>query len=97
MKEVWADISGHSGYQVSNMGDVKNKRSGHILKQGDNGNGYKIVTLRGDKDEKPKMHYVHRLVAAAFCKREDGKNYVDHINCLTYSHVFWAWEYVNGS
>lgn len=87
MKEIWADISGHNGYQVSNMGNVKNKRSGRILKQGDNGNGYKIVVLRGGKDEKPKMRYVHRLVAVAFCKREDGKNYVDHINCVRDDNV----------
>lgn len=42
----------------------------------DNGNGYKVVGL--NRDGKVKNHYVHRLVAAAFLEKPDGKDYINH-------------------
>ena len=67
--EIWKDICGFEGYQVSNKGRVrsfKNNRHGlcetpHILKTDINSNGYERVFL-GNK------HHllVHKLVANAF-------------------------------
>lgn len=76
--ETWKDIEFNTNYQVSSLGNIRNKNNGHILKQQDNGNGYKLICLRTNKVQK--RFYVHRLVAFAFCKKGTGKDYVDHIN-----------------
>ena len=68
MVEFWYDVPGYEGlYQFSDLGRVKSlsyKRSGkeRIMKQQDNGNGYKFVVLSKQGSE-PKYFYVHRLVA----------------------------------
>lgn len=80
MEEIWADIDGFDKYQVSNMGNIRSLKSMRILKQQDKDNGYKVIFLR--KDRILRQFYVHRLVAYAFCKKEEGKDYVDHINCI---------------
>ena len=46
MEETWKDIEGYEGlYQVSNLGRVKSLRSGKLLKQYINHQGYSQVTL----------------------------------------------------
>lgn len=58
----WAGIAGFEGrYQVSDHGDVRNTKTGRVLKALAFPNGYLRVYLgRG------KAYLVHRLVAAAF-------------------------------
>lgn len=45
-----------------------------IKSYGDNGNGYKIVSIKGN------MRYVHRLVAKAFIPNPNNYPHIDHIN-----------------
>ena len=52
MEEIWKDIGDDRAkkiYEVSNLGKVRNKISGHILKVQDNGFGYKQVIIRKEK------------------------------------------------
>jgi hypothetical protein len=71
MIEFWRDVQGYEGiYQVSDLGRVKSLNYGGtgkeaIMKQQDNGNGYKFVRL-SKKGEKLKHVYVHRLVAESW-------------------------------
>ena len=79
--EIWKDIEGYEGYQVSNKGRVKStiaRKEGKLLKPSANKSGYFIVVLR--VNGKPKTHYVHRLVAEAFIPNPDNKSEIDHIN-----------------
>lgn len=85
--EIWRDIEGYDGYQVSNQGNVRGvdrlsisgKRvRGVIRKQILNKNGYLYVNLRANN--KPKNLAVHRLVASAFVENPNGCNTVNHIN-----------------
>lgn len=90
MNEVWKDIQGYEGkYQVSNLGRVKSlaryrKNNGNsqtfqeerILKQSINNCGYCIVEL--SFEGKRKRYSVHRLVANAFVKNDEGKEQVNH-------------------
>lgn len=89
MQEEWKDIVGYEGiYRVSNQGKVlslnygpkgKNhfiNNSERVMRQTKSNCGYLQVMLY--KDGKPKVKYVHRLVAEAFIEKVDGMNQVNH-------------------
>lgn len=83
--EVFTDIPGYEGYQVSNYGRVKNNKTGKILKPYLT-RGYLRVSLYNDSGRKCKL--VHRLVAEAFLPNPDNKSDVNHINgCKTDANV----------
>ena len=74
--EHWASIDGYSNYQVSWFGRVTNTKTGRILKPGTSGPGYLFVHL--SKNGKPKIHYIHKLVAREWVPNPEGKRCVDH-------------------
>ena len=68
--EIWKDIEGYPGYQVSNMGRVKSlvkayRREEIILKGSPNTTGYILVQLYPEP-RKRKSLLVHRLVMLTF-------------------------------
>lgn len=66
MAEQWRDVVGFEGqYQVSDVGRLRNVRSGRHLKGSPNGGGYVIVQLTPERG-KCRALYLHRLVCAAF-------------------------------
>ena len=72
MREIFKTIVGT--YSISNLGNVRNDKTGKILKQYTNNCGYKIIVLLG------KCYAVHRLVAQAFIPNPDNLSDVNHIN-----------------
>lgn len=65
MVENWREIPGYEGlYAVSDMGRVKNSRSGKILAPVVKSSGYLAVCL--SKDGQHKLKTIHRLVLLAF-------------------------------
>lgn len=82
--EIWKDIEGYEGlYQVSNLGNVKSLNYRHHggtsnLHQYRLPQGYMVVHLY--KDNKKKMHYVHRLVGQAFLDNPQNLPEINHIN-----------------
>ena len=83
----WIPIEGYEGrYLVSNTGSVKSlvsthngrtpKRNEHILKQYES-NGYLRVGLT-KQFEKPRYHFVHRLVLSSF--KDKSNLFVNHID-----------------
>ena len=72
MGETFKTIVGT--YSISNLGNVRNDKTGKILKQHTNNCGYKIIVLLG------KCYAVHRLVAQAFIPNPDNLSDVNHIN-----------------
>lgn len=94
--ETWKSIKGYEGYyEVSNKGNVRSvqririennchggrtyrRDQGKLLRPTNNGYGYLVIGLR--KNGKRKNHYVHRLVAEAFCENPNGKTVVNHID-----------------
>ena len=91
-KEIWRNISGYPGYQVSNKGNVKSlernvkRKNGSIctikekiLKPGKTSDNYLYVCLC--KDNKRKNIFVHRLVGYAFVQNDSIFNtYINHKN-----------------
>lgn len=88
-QEIWKDVVGYEDfYQVSNMGNVRSKDTyvdgmlvkGKILTLYHDTKGYLFVWLNNGIENK--MHRVHRLVAIAFIKRKEDKDFIDHINTV---------------
>ena len=89
MKEIWKDIKGYEGYQVSNLGRVRSldridsnnhPLKGVILKPYISNSGYLLVGLY--KQQKRDRKLLHRLVAEAFIPNPDNKPEIDHINTI---------------
>lgn len=85
MEEIWKDITvEYKGvlhdftglYEVSNMGRVRNSKTGRIMKLIKNKQGYLLVAL--SRNGKQKNFYIHRLVASAFIPNPNNLPYVNH-------------------
>lgn len=76
--EEWKQIDGYDNYEVSTWGNVRNVKTGKLLKQQENHNGYLRVNLY--KNGKSKHFGVHRLVAIAFIPNPYNKPTVNHID-----------------
>lgn len=82
MKEEYRTIKEFPRYAISNLGNVKNINTGHVISQRKATNGYMRVNLRygNKKYERAKTRSVHRLVAEHFLNKVNGKDYVNHID-----------------
>jgi hypothetical protein len=78
MFEEYRQIEGYDNYSVSNMGNVRNDKTGRIRKPATDRDGYLCVDLW--KKCKGKTKRIHRLVAVAFLENPDNLREVDHIN-----------------
>ena len=75
------------------MGRIRSLRSGKIRKLVPNKqNGYLMIVLCGDDFKKTVT--VHRLVAAAFCEKPDGCDFVNHKDENKHNNVASNLEWV---
>ena len=78
MSEIYVNITGYPNYQVSNFGNVKNVKTGRILKPVPDRYGYLKVSLSNGGDISTKS--IHKLVASEFLQNPENKACVDHID-----------------
>ena len=76
--ETFVKIEGFEKYEVSNLGKVRNIKSGRILKPFPNRGGYLRHRLYGY--DKKKNLPLHRIIATAFIDNPDEKPCVNHID-----------------
>ena len=76
--EQWRDIKENTTYQVSNLGRIRNKRTGTIRKTDIINSGYARIKLPNVANNGDSL--VHRMVAKAFCTGYAKEKQVDHID-----------------
>ena len=84
MNEYWKTIEDFPNYEVSNLGQVRNKNTGRMLSQNDNGQGYLHVGLW--KNGRCCYKYVHRLVGEAFIPNPENKETINHKDLQPYNN-----------
>lgn len=95
LKVEWKLIAGFGGtYSVSNYGDVKNNRTGKLMKPRKNEKGYLRIGLT--TNGKQKCMRVHRLVAQAFIPNPENKPEVNHIDFDKENNCVNNLEWVTG-
>jgi len=77
MEEIFKTIEGYENYEISNLGNVRNKKTNRIMKKR-NSFGYYGITL--SKNNKRFHTFIHRLIATAFIENPENKELIDHID-----------------
>ena len=73
--EEWKTLFFNNGYEVSNLGRLRNKKTKVIAKGTIQKNGYVVVSVNNQN------YRLHRLVLQTWCPNEDYEELtVDHIN-----------------
>jgi hypothetical protein len=76
--EIWKEIEGYLGCEISNQGRVK--QDGKLRPLYKNKDGYMVVNI--GKRDKRKQFRVNRLVATAFISNPENKPQVNHKNSV---------------
>ena len=77
-KEIFKPIPGYEGFEASNLGNIRNAKTGKILKLRSDGRGYLLISLYVNGFLK--SYRVHRLIALAWLPNPNNLPEVDHIN-----------------
>lgn len=91
MPAKWEVVAVNPNYEVSDLGEVRNIKTGRILKQKLR-NGYLAVNL--SNEGKVTTYNVHRLVAEAFLDNPDNKEQVNHKDEIKTNPAAYNLEYV---
>jgi hypothetical protein len=93
-KEIWKDIDGFPGYQVSNLGRVYSNLTKKILKPEKMDKGYLRVALYNPDTKIKKRIMVHALVANAFIGDCPDGYQIDHVDTNKENNKVSNLEYV---
>ena len=75
----WKDLT-DDRYEVSTDGEIRNKKTGRILKQSPSKQGYARVSLSNGAGNTPTIVFPHREVGLAFIPNPDNKPQINHKN-----------------
>ena len=79
--ELWMTVPNYENYEASNLGNVRNKKTGRILKPSMTKSGYMILSLR--KENKTKCFNLHSIIALTWVDNDNPKintevHHIDH-------------------
>jgi len=83
----WKDLTDER-YEVSTDGEIRNKKTGRILKQSPSKQGYARVSLSNGAGNTPTIVFPHREVGLAFIPNPDNKPQINHKNANKIN-LFW--------
>lgn len=101
--EEWENIYGFPNYLISNMGRIKNIRRGNLVKDHDDGDGYRIVGLfyNGRRSVKRLARLVWNTFNNCDCaltidhkNRNKDDNRLENLRCVTLKEQFQNKEVV---
>lgn len=75
---IWKTIDEFPNYDINNLGQVRNNKTGYIKKPSIGKRGYSVVSLQ--KDRKQYLKTIHRLIAKAFIDNPYNKPEINHID-----------------
>lgn len=82
MEEVWKFLiyqgKDFNDFEVSNLGNLRNVKTGTLYKQHHNKTGYMQVCVSLGSRNKKKVFKIHRAVAETFIPNPENKSYVNH-------------------
>ena len=89
MMTICKTLEDFDKYEVSNDGQVRNKKTGRVLKTRITNSGYQGLEIYNDKGKR-KFKYLHRLVAQAFVPNSNIEEYevVNHIDEDKYNNNY---------
>ena len=76
----WKKLPTRVNYYVSEQGQVKNDKTGRILKHSPNKHGYARVSLSNGASKNPTILFPHRAVAELFIPNPNNLPVVNHKN-----------------
>ena len=76
--EMWLTIKYNENYEISNLWNVRNRKTKQILRAWKNSRGYLIISIRNGK--KQYCYTIHRLVAEHFIDNPHNLPQVNHID-----------------
>ena len=78
MEEIYKGIKDFDNYSISNLGNVRNDKTGRIMKPQNKGNGYKQIALCVNNTKT--IRTIHTLVGEAFLLKPNDHFIIDHID-----------------
>lgn len=85
---------------MSDSGDIRNKKTGNVLKPSINHGGYKYVCISLDANEENKRRktiIIHKAVAYNYLDNPNNLNCVDHIDCNKLNNHYTNLEWVTST
>ena len=76
----WGTITDFPNYEVSDAGEVRNSKTGRVLKNAVDRDGYHVITLSLGSRKEKKTVKVHRLVAICHISNPENKPQIDHLD-----------------
>ena len=76
--ELFRKVNDYINYSISNLGNVRNEKTGIIRKGSKNSDGYLVVGLY--KNGIRKFFSIHRLMGIAFIENVNNCGEIDHVN-----------------
>ena len=96
----WKTLEDFNNYEVSDDGQVRNRKTGRVLKTRITNSGYQALEIYNDEGKR-KFKYLHRLVAQAFVPNSNIEEFevVNHIDedkyNNNYTNLEWTTREIN--